>query len=47
MSRQTSSKPSITDTPAIEAMVNLAAIAHNVGVLRERSATEVMAVVKC
>ena len=46
MSRQTSSKPSSTDTAALEATVDLAAIAHNVGVLRERSATEVMAVVK-
>jgi alanine racemase len=46
MSRQTSSKPSSTDTAALEAMINLGAIAHNVGVLRERCAPEVMAVVK-
>ena len=46
MSRQTSSKPSSTDTAALEATINLGAIAHNVGVLRERCATEVMAVVK-
>ena len=46
MSRQTSSKPSSTDTAALEATVDLGAIAHNVGVLGERSGTEVMAVVK-
>ena len=31
---------------AVEAVVDLAAIAHNVGVLRERSGAEVLAVVK-
>jgi alanine racemase len=32
--------------PALEATVDLAAIAHNVGILRERSGADVMAVVK-
>jgi alanine racemase len=32
--------------PALEATVDLAAIEHNVGILRERSGTDVMAVVK-